>query len=130
MNTNIVSVELNDDGECVAVKRKDKVKNTLWDGMSLLDSSYFAEGHNFYLLRNHFFKSCAFNTNVVQFFKDWCEENGKDYETAQVPDRYGNNIRVKNIRLITTENSMKFEKFSECGAMGKDGVKITSKTNV
>ncbi|ERI90972.1 hypothetical protein HMPREF1982_03534 [Clostridiales bacterium oral taxon 876 str. F0540] len=123
MDTNIISVELNNSGECVAVPRKDKVKNILWDGMALLDSSCFAEGHNFYLLRNHFFKSCAFNANVVQFLKD---KYGAEYENAQVKDRYGNNIRVKNIRMITTENSMKWEKFAECGAVGKDGIEITS----
>lgn len=127
MDTNIVSVELNANGECVAVDRKDKVKNTIWDGMSLADSCYFAEGHNFYLLRSHMFKSCAFNTNVVNFLKDWCIANGKDYETYQVKDRYGNNIRIKNVRLITTENSMKFERFAECGCLDKDGIEITSK---
>lgn len=124
MDTNIISVELNSDGECVAVNRKDKVKNILWDGMSILDAEYYSEGHNFYLLRNHMFKSCAFKGFVVQFLKD---KYGDKYETAQVLDRYGNNVRVKNIRLITTENSMKFEKFSECGAIGKDGIEITSK---
>ncbi len=124
MNTNIVSVEINENGECVAVPRKDKVKNTLFDGMSLLDSSYFSEGHTFYLLRQHMFKSCAFTANVVQFFKD---KFGDDYETAQVKDRYGNNVRVKNIRMITTENSMKIEKFAECGCLDKDEIEITSK---
>lgn len=124
MDTDIVSVEVDENGECIAVPRRDKVKNTIWDGMSLLDSSYFQEGHNFYLLRNHFFKSCAFNANVVQFLKD---KYGDEYETAQVKDRYGNNVRVKNIRLITTENSMKIEKFAECGAVTKNGIEITSK---
>ncbi|HID0816101.1 hypothetical protein [Clostridium botulinum] len=124
MDTNIISVEVNENGECVAESRQDKVKNTLWDGMCLLDSSYFKEGHNFYLLRQHMFKSCAFNTNIVQFLKDKYKEK---YETATVEDRYGNNIRVEDIRLITTENSMKFEKFAECGAIGKDGKEIISK---
>jgi hypothetical protein len=131
METDIISVEIEnyvDEGEtkqrCAAISRKDKVKNVLWDGMALLDKEYFSEGDSFYLLRQHMFKSCAFKSEVVQFLKD---KYGDDYETAQVPDRHGNNVRVKNIRLITSENSMKFERFAECGAIGKDGIEITSK---
>lgn len=112
---------------CVAIERKDKVKNTLWDGMSILDEEYYSEGHNFYLLRHHMFKSCSFKGKVVRYLKDWCEANGYNYETHQVKDRYGNKIRVKNIRMICTENSCKFEKFAECGVIGKDGKEITSK---
>lgn len=131
MDTDIISVEMedyDDAGEtkqrCVAIGRKDKVKNVLFDGMALLDEEYFFEGDNYYLLRHHMFKACAFKGFVVQFLKD---KYGDDYETAQVVDRYGNNVRVKNIRLITTENAMKMEKFAECGAIGKDGKEITSK---
>jgi len=120
MDTNIISVEMENYIEdevtkqrCVAISRKDKVKNVLFDGMAILDEEYFSEGDHFYLLRQHMFKACAFKTGVVRFLKD---KYGDDYEKAQVIDRYGNNVRVKNIRLITTENAMKFEKFAECGA--------------
>ncbi|GCD12723.1 hypothetical protein [Clostridium tagluense] len=131
MDTDIISVEMEDylDGEeakqkCVAISRRDRVKNILWDGMALLDEEYYEEGDNYYLLRQHMFKACAFKTGVVRFLKD---KYGTDYETAQVADRYGNNVRVANVRLLTTENAIKSEKFSECGAIGKDGIEITSK---
>lgn len=109
------------------VNKMGKVKNTLFDGQCLLDSSYFEVGDCFYLLRQHMFKSCAFNTEVVSFLKDYCKENGLDYNTAQTQDKYGNNIRICNIRFICTENSCKFEKFSNCGCIGKDGIEITNK---
>ena len=113
---------------CVAISRRDKVKNVLFDGMALLDEEYYSEGDNFYLLRQHMFKACAFKTGVVRFLKD---KYGDKYEKAQVKDRYGNNVRVKNIRLITTENAMKMEKFAECGATyvnnKEEIIEITSK---
>ncbi|MCB2354358.1 hypothetical protein [Clostridium estertheticum] len=107
--------------KCVAISRKDKVKNVLFDGMAILDEEYFSEGDNFYLLRQHMFKACAFKTGVVRFLKD---KYGADYETATVKNRYGFNMKVSNIRLITTENAMKMEKFAECGATYIDGKEI------
>lgn len=96
-------------------------KNTLWDGQSLIDCSVFNKSrffhpkkeklNGFILLRNHFFKSAAFPADLKQFFKDWCNENGKDYETFAVKDYWGQKKLVKNIELITTENSLKFKKF-------------------
>jgi hypothetical protein len=57
-----------------------------------------------------------FRGQVKKFFEDWCKQNGKDYETHKVKDRYGNEIPIKNVRIITTENSLKIEKFKDIGA--------------
>lgn len=127
MDTDLLSVQIDDDGECIVVPKHGKVHNVLYDGQMLLDSKYFKEGDHFYLLRQHMFKACAFKTNVIQFMHDYCDRNGLDFEIAQVKDRYGNNMRVKDIHGITTENACKFEKFAECGCTDRDGNLITSK---
>ncbi|WP_183128177.1 hypothetical protein [Clostridium autoethanogenum] len=96
---------------CYVINGKSKVKNTIWDGMGLLSDELFKNNSGMMLLRQHFFKCCGFRTYISKFFKNWCIKNGKDYNTYTVKDRYGNDILVKNIKLICTENSMKWEKF-------------------
>ncbi|RXM57199.1 hypothetical protein [Clostridium tetani] len=93
-----------------------KLKNTLFDGQGLLDVTIFnsnklLKGKGMALLRNRFFKCCAFNTNIQLFFRNYCMENGLDYNTYTIKDRYGRELLAKNIKIITTENSMKWEKF-------------------
>ena len=92
---------------------KIKVKNTLWDGMGLIDNSIFPQDKNmegFIYCRNHFFKSCLFRGNVEQYFKDYY---GDDYETATKVDMFGNHFKVKDIKVIITENSIKWIKFAD-----------------
>ena len=98
------------DGKTILKAKQDTVtiENNIFDGEGLLDESYF-NGEGFMLLRQHFFKSAVFNTNVVQFLKDYYGEN---YETATVKDYVGNNVKVKDIRMITTPSSIKIFKFS------------------
>ncbi|GAB6150226.1 hypothetical protein [Clostridium novyi] len=91
-----------------------KLKNTLFDGQALADSSLFTgilEGQGMALLRQHMFKTCGFNTNIQLFFRDYCKENKLEYDTFTITDKYGRELLAKNIKLITTENSMKWEKF-------------------
>ncbi|WP_078054550.1 hypothetical protein [Clostridium tepidum] len=91
-----------------------KLKNTLFDGQALMDESLFTgilKGKGMALLRQHMFKSCGFNTNIQLFFRNYCMENGLDYNTLTITDKYGRELLAKNIKLITTENSMKWEKF-------------------
>lgn len=92
-----------------------KVKSVLWDGMALLDSSYFTGISKMKLLRQHFFKACGFSCFISKFFKDWCKKNDKDYNTYTIKDRYKRELYVKDIKCITTENAMKWEKFSDIG---------------
>lgn len=88
-----------------------KVKNTLWDGMGLIDKSIFPDDmEGFIYCRSHFFKSCLFRGNIQEYFKDYY---GEDYETATVTDMFGNVFNVKDIKVIITENSIKWIKFTD-----------------
>lgn len=108
--SNVVSVETDEDKHCVAVERENyELKNTLFDGQALIDSSIFPSwGNGYILLRHHFFKAAAFNTNIQLFFKDYF---GDDYQDAKVVDMWGNEHYAKDIELITTENALKWLKF-------------------
>lgn len=110
--TNVISVETDENKHCVAKRIDDyKLKNTLFDGQALIDSSIFPEwGNGYILLRHHFCKMAAFNTNIQKFFKDYF---GDDYLTATVTDMFGVNHFVKDIELITTDNAMKWIKFDK-----------------
>ena len=104
---------------CVVVREETDVKNTLFDGQGLIESSALPSYINgMVLLRNHFFKACFFRTHIQKFFKDWCNENGHDYDTYEVTDYFGKKKLLKNIKAITTENAIKWKKFSDL--MGKD----------
>lgn len=92
------------------------ISNSLFDGSGLLDSQYF-NGQGMMLLRQHFFKSCVFNTNVVDFMKD---QFGSEYETATIKDMLGNKVKVKDIHMIITPSSLKVFKFSRFVGTDKD----------
>lgn len=84
-----------------------EICNSIWDGQSLLDSSLFGkyEKYGMLLLRNRFFKSCCFNTNIQQFFADnniTSVEQLKGYTQAK---------SIEEIKLITTPSSIKYLKF-------------------
>lgn len=108
--TNVVSVELNNNNECVARELNDyEVKNTLFDGQALIDTSIFpAWGDGYILLRHHMTKCAAFKTHIQKFFK---EKFGGTYETATVEDMWGNKHLAKDIKMITTDNAIKWLKF-------------------
>ena len=123
---NVTSVELNKKKECVAVKRENyDVSNILFDGQALIDTSIFPEwADGFVVLRHHFFKCAAFHSNLQLFFRDYF---GDKYWKATVTDMFGNKRYVKNIKLITTENSIKWIKFSNLGVDFKYWCKQISK---
>lgn len=102
--------------KCVVSREKTQVKNTIWDGMGLIecDSQYLklpSYINGMALMRNHLFKVCCVKTKIQKFFKDWCTENGYDYETHQVQDMFGNWHYLKDIKIITTDNAIKWKKF-------------------
>jgi len=100
--------------KCVVVEEETEVKNTVWDGMGLIDNSILPDWINgMALLRNHFFKMCGFKTHIQKFFQDWCLENGHDYNTYEVQDMFGKWHYLKDIKVITTDNSIKWKKFSD-----------------
>lgn len=109
-NTKVISVETDANKQCHAVPIDNyRVKNTLFDGQALIDSSIFPEwGEGYILLRQHFTKMAAFNSHIQKFFQDYF---GERYETATVKDMFGREVRVKDILMVTTDNAMKWLKF-------------------
>lgn len=94
-------------------KEEATISNSLFDGESLLDSSFFKENKSMMLLRNHMFKSASFNTNLEQFFKDEALNRQLDYNTWKIKDMYENELYVKDIKMIITPNSLKALKFKD-----------------
>ena len=100
-------------GQLITSEEKTEIVNSIWDGQSLLDSSKFTgqyKNKSMLLLRNRFFKSNCLNTNITLYMKERFKE---DYNTAVIKDMYNNDVRVKNIKLITTPNSIKYLKFGD-----------------
>lgn len=106
----VVSIGINENKHCYAKRIQDyELKNTLFDGQALIDDSIFPKwGEGYVLLRHHMTKCAAFHTNIQQFFKDWY---GGEYESAKVVDMWGNEHYAKDIKMITTDNAVKFLKF-------------------
>lgn len=100
--------------KCVVQRQETTVKNTIWDGMGLVEASVFSDRINgMGLLRNHFFKACGFKAYLQKFFKDWCSKNSYDYDTYEVRDMFGVSHRLKDIKMITTHNAIKWLKFTD-----------------
>lgn len=91
---------------------KETIVNNIWDGESLLDESIFNDkfpDKHMVLLRNKFFKSCAFKTKIQKWFKD------NDITTIkQLTDVGGVTLAkdISEIVMITTPSSLKYLKFS------------------
>ena len=84
--------------------KEENIKNVLWDGMGLIDDSIFPDGHvGFVYLRSHFFKSCLFRGSIQQFFKDYCEQQGINYDTAYIgddTDLFGRRMKLSDIKMV------------------------------
>lgn len=102
-----VCTDLGDDGWLNTAEKKMKISNSIWDGQSLIDISLMGKYHTrgMLLLRNKFFKSCCFNTNIQKFFAD--------HQITDVAQLKGQTTarRIEDIKLITTPSSVKFLKF-------------------
>ena len=92
-------------GYSCAKHTKSKCKNTIWDGMALIQTENGSTG--FRGLRHHFYKTGAFIGDFQKYFKKFYGEN---YKNAIIKDKYGREIKVSTIKMITTENAMKWEK--------------------
>lgn len=106
-NEDVINVtEVN--GELQAVPENTKISNSIWDGQSLMDKSLFGDYQNkgMLLLRNRFFKSCCFNTNIQQWFKD--------HNITSVSQLNGKTLAddISNVKLITTPSSIKYLKYA------------------
>lgn len=102
----VIAVE-EKEGKLVATTKEVNVTNCIWDGESLLDVSMFGAYANkgMVLLRNRFFKTCAFNTNIQQWFAD----NG----IISIEQLNGFTLAkdISQVKLITTPSSIKYLKF-------------------
>ncbi len=98
------------------------IKNNIFDGQALLDSSLFNETEILrekvslkdkatLQIRNKFYKGQGVRADLQQFYKDYCRENGEDYNTYTVKDMYGNEMSVKDILMVTTPSSLKYLKY-------------------
>lgn len=86
--------------------------NSIFDGQALLDESIFnayesTKEKGMMLLRNRYFKSCAFNTRLQDYFKDYTRRTGK----TQVTDLSGEIKELSDIKMVTTPSSLKLFKF-------------------
>jgi hypothetical protein len=98
--------------KCIVAQEETEVKNTIWDGMGIIESDILPEWVNgMALMRNHLFKMCGVRGHIQMFFKDWCKENGHNYETYQIQDMFGKWHYLKDIKMITTDNAIKWKKF-------------------
>ena len=88
------------------------VKNSLFDGESLLSSELFKEGQSMMLLRNHMFKSASFNTNIQEYLIANCPEN-VEYQNWKIKNRFGDLMFAKDIKMICTPTSIKALKFAK-----------------
>lgn len=84
-----------------------EIKNSIWDGQSLIDISIMDKYKNkgMLLLRNRFFKSCCFNSNIQKWFKD---NNITDVSQLNGKTKAK---KISDIKLITTPSSIKYLKF-------------------
>ena len=97
---------------CVVEHGEVEVKNTLWDGMALIQTSSLPLWVNgMCLLRNHMFKACAFRTRLQIFFRDYATEHQINYDQWYLTDMFGVQHKVSEIEMVTTDNSIKWKKF-------------------
>ena len=101
-------VETHDEnGWLITSEKNCEIVNSIWDGQSLMDISLFGDysDYGMVLLRNLMFKSCCFNCNIQQWFKD---NNITDISQLNGRTRAK---RIEDVKLITTPNSIKYLKF-------------------
>jgi len=111
-----VCTDLGEDGWLKTEEKNMKISNSIWDGQSLIDISLMEKysDKGMLLLRNKFFKSCCFNTNIQKFF----EINN----ITKISQLKGETIAtdVKDIKIITTPSSIKFYKFGDLNTWFKN----------
>lgn len=102
------------DTGCYVVRDQENttIKNVLWDGMGVIDdeSLFPQDMEGFIYCRSHFFKSCLFRGNIQDYFQDYYKD---EYETAYETDMLGRKMKVTDIKVIVTDNSLKWLKFKE-----------------
>ena len=106
-----VRVSLKDNKFISDVSNDIDVENVVWDGECLIDKSVFETLSNDFkdksmlLLRNKFFKSCGFKTNLQLWFKD------NNIRSVSELNGYTKAKEVEDIKIVITESSLKYLKF-------------------
>ena len=105
---NVVAVEVEKE-HLIASQKEMEISNSIWDGESLMDVSMFEkyQDKGMLLLRNRFFKTCAFNTNLQQFFRD------NDITSVEQLNGFTLAKNIEDIKIITTPKSIKYVKFGK-----------------
>lgn len=106
----VISVEVQD-GTLTSAHKQTEITNDIWDGESLLNESVFQGNYankHMLLLRNKFFKSCAFRTNLQKWFQD------KNITLKELKSRGFVTFAtdINKIVMVTTPNSLKYLKFA------------------
>lgn len=98
-----------ENGHLASAHKTVTIKNSLFDGESLLDKSMFGRYANkgMLLLRNRFFKSCCFNTNLQKWFSD----NG--ITSVEQLNGFTLATDISQVKMVTTPSSIKYAKFGK-----------------
>lgn len=118
----VIATRVGKDGWLQSLPEEVEVENSVWDGQSLIDKSVMGEfsSYGMILLRNRFFKSACFNTNIQKFFAE--------HDIHDVSQLNGFTLAktVDEIKIITTPSSIKYLKFGELerwlGFLEEDGL--------
>lgn len=104
-----IVTEIGEDKWLHTTEKKTIVSNSIFDGQSLIDPSIMGDysKYGMVLLRNRFFKSCCFNTNISKWFKD----NHITSLSQLHKDSITLAEKIEDIKLITTASSIKYAKF-------------------
>lgn len=94
-------------GKIFARPENIEIHNSIWDGESLIDPQLMGiyADKGMILLRNRFYKSCAFNCNIQKWFAD---NNITDVKQL---NGYTRATKIEDVLYITTPSSVKYLKF-------------------
>lgn len=118
-NQKVVKIVCNDQNHLEASREYCSVENNIFDGEGLLDTSLFKgkfKDKGMMLLRNRYFKCCAFHTKLADWFRD--------NKITSVDQLYGITFanRLSDIKLIVTESCLKYFKLAK-GGFSKENIK-------
>lgn len=105
----VIATSVGNDGWLQSDPSEVEVSNSIWDGQSLIDKSVMGKysEYGMILLRNRFFKSACFNTNIQKFFND------KGITDISQLNGFTLAKSIEDIKIITTPSSIKYLKFGE-----------------
>ena len=101
-----------------AIESEEDIENNIFDGEGLLDKEIFIKNgyakKGMMLLRNRFFKCCAFNTNLKKWFKD--------NSITDVSQLHGFTFAtdINDIKLVVSESCLKYTKLCKDGFTKKN----------